>query len=123
MICVNDLLAIKCNNREVLSNFCLLLSSYAPHISEELWSKLGNKKSICYERFPDLKQEFLLEQNHKYPISFNGKMRFVLELPTTLTKQEIEKEVLNAQQTEKYLQGKTPKKIIVVPKKIVNIVF
>jgi len=123
MICVNELTAQKCNKRAILSDLCIILSPYAPHIAEELWAKLGNTESITYAVFPKHNEEYLTESNHKYPISFNGKMKFLLDLPLTLSKEEIEKEVMSNEQTAKYLAGKEPKKVIVVPKKIVNIVI
>ena len=123
MICVNELTALKCNKTEILSDLCIILSPYAPHISEELWSKLGNKESISYATFPKHNEEYLVESNHKYPVSFNGKMKFLIELPLGLSKKEIEDQVLANEQTKKFLSGKVPKKIIVVPKKIVNIVI
>jgi len=122
MICVNELTTLKCNKQAILSDLCIILSPYAPHIAEELWSKLGNTESISTAVFPKHNEEFLTESNHKYPVSFNGKMKFLLELPLTLSKEEIEKEVMANEQTAKYLAGNTPKKVIVVPKKIVNIV-
>ncbi len=122
MICVNELTALKCNKKAILSDLCIILSPFAPHIAEELWGKLGNIDSITYAVFPKHNEEHLTEANHKYPISFNGKMKFLMELPLTLSKEEIEKEVLANEQTQKYLAGREPKKVIVVPKKIVNIV-
>ncbi len=122
MICVNELTAQKCNKRAILEPLLIILAPYAPHIAEELWAKLGNKESITYAIFPKYNEAYLVESNHKYPVSFNGKMRFILELPTTLTAPEVEQEVLANEQTTKYLEGKTPKKIIVVPQKIVNVV-
>jgi leucyl-tRNA synthetase len=122
MICVNELTAQKCNKRAILEPLLIILAPYAPHIAEELWAKLGNKESITYAVYPKFNEAYLVESNYKYPVSFNGKMRFVLELPTALTPTEVEKEVLANEQTTKYLEGKTPKKIIVVPQKIVNVV-
>jgi len=122
MICVNELTELKCNKRAILEPLLVILSPYAPHIAEELWEKLGHKESIAYAPFPDFNESHLVEDNFSYPISFNGKMRFNIELPLTLNAQEIEKIVMEAEQTHKYLEGKTPKKVIVVPKKIVNIV-
>ena len=122
MICVNELTALKCNKRAILSDLCIILSPYAPHISEELWKKLGNTESISAAVFPKHNEEYLTESNHKYPVSFNGKMKFLLDLPLTLSKEEIEKEVMANEQTTKFLAGNTPKKVIVVPNKIVNIV-
>jgi leucyl-tRNA synthetase len=123
MICVNELTALKCNNKQILSELLVVISPYAPHICEELWEKLGNNKSITKENFPIHNQEYLIESNHKYPISFNGKMRFTFELPINLSKEEIEKEVLQNEKTQSYLKGIKPKRVIVVPKKIVNIVY
>ena len=122
MICVNELSALKCNKKTILTDLCLIISPYAPHICEELWLKLGNKESISFAKFPKYNSKLLLENNYKYPVSFNGKMRFILELPVKISKEEIEKEVLKNEKTLKYLEGKNPKKIIVIPGKIVNIV-
>jgi leucyl-tRNA synthetase len=123
MICVNELSALKCNKKAILSDLCLIISPYAPHICEELWQKLGNKESISFAKFPKYNPKHLVENSHKYPVSFNGKMRFILELPVNISKEETVKEVLKNEKTLKYLEGKTPKKIIVVPRKIVNIVL
>jgi leucyl-tRNA synthetase len=123
MICVNELTDQKCNKRSILEPLLVLVSPYAPHIAEELWKQLGHDKSIAFEKFPDHNESYLVEDNFNYPISFNGKTRFNIELPTTLSNAEIEKLVMEAEQTQKYLEGKSPKKVIVVPKKIVNIVI
>jgi leucyl-tRNA synthetase len=123
MICVNQLTSLGCNNIEILSLLCIILSPYAPHITEEMWSKMGNKKSISLAEFPEYKNEYILENKFKYPISFNGKMKFLLELSKTLSTSDIEKEVLNNTKTIKLLQGKPHKKVIVVPNRIVNIVI
>ena len=122
MICVNELTDQKCNKRAILEPLLVLISPYAPHIAEELWEKLGHKESIVFAQFPEYNEAYLVEDNFNYPISFNGKTRFNIELPTTLSNAEIEKLVMEAEQTQKYLEGKSPKKVIVVPKKIVNIV-
>ncbi len=122
MILVNELTEIKCNKRQILEPLLIILSPYAPHIAEELWEKLGHKESISFAPFPIFNEEYLVEDNFAYPISFNGKTRFNLELSLLLTPQEIEKIVMEAEQTQKFLEGKTPKKVIVVPNKIVNIV-
>ena len=122
MICVNELSALKCNKKAILSDLCLIISPYAPHICEELWQKLGNKESTSFSKYPKYNPKFLVENSHKYPVSFNGKMRFILEIPVNTNKEEIEKQVIKNEKTLKYLEGKTPKKIIVVPGKIVNIV-
>ena len=123
MICVNELTDHKCNNKAILSDLTVLLSPYAPHIAEELWVKLGNEPgTISYAEFPKFNPYHLVESSHAYPVSFNGKMRFKLELPTNLSKEDIEKEVLTNDQSAKWLEGKAPKKVIVVPGKIVNVV-
>ncbi len=123
MICVNELTALKCNKREILEPLLIILAPYAPHIAEELWAKLGYTESITYAVFPKHNDAYLVESNHKYPVSFNGKMRFMLELPADMSKEAIEKEVLANEQSQKYLEGKTPKKVIVIPQKIVNVVI
>jgi len=122
MIAVNDLTTLKCNKRAILEPLLVLLSPYAPHISEELWSKLGNKESISTADFPVFDAKHLVESAKNYPISFNGKMRFTLELSLDLSKEEIEKTVLENEKTIAQLEGRTPKKVIIVPGKIVNIV-
>jgi leucyl-tRNA synthetase len=123
MILVNELTDLKCNKRAILEPLLVILSPYAPHITEELWNQLGHKESITNATFPMVNEAHLVEDNFAYPISFNGKTRFNIELPLNLSQQEIEKIVMEAEQTHKYLEGKTPKKVIVVPKKIVNIVM
>ncbi len=122
MICVNELTAQKCNQREVLEPLAILIAPYAPHISEELWSKLGHKSSITTAKYPVFDEKHVVESNKEYPISFNGKMRFTIELPLDLGKDEIEKAVMADERTQKQLDGRAPKKVIVVPGKIVNIV-
>lgn len=122
MICVNELTDQKCNKRQILEPLLILVSPYAPHIAEELWEQLGHKESIALAPFPQFNETHLVEDNFNYPISFNGKTRFNIEMPVTLTNAEIEKLVMEAEQTQKYLEGKQPKKVIIVPKKIVNIV-
>jgi leucyl-tRNA synthetase len=122
MICVNELTELKCNKRVILEPLAIIIAPYAPHLAEELWSKLGYTESITYAVFPEFKEEYLVESAFNYPVSFNGKTRFFQEYDLSLSKEAIEKEVLNLEQTQKYLEGKTPKKIIVVHNKIVNIV-
>lgn len=122
MICVNTLLSEKCNSREVLEPLAILISPYAPHIAEELWEKLGHTESISQAKFPVFEEKFLVEDTKTYPISFNGKMRFKLDLSLDLSKDEIEKIVMADERTQKQLDGRTPKKVIIVPGKIVNIV-
>lgn len=122
MIAVNELTAQKCDKRSVLEPLAVLISPYAPHIAEELWNKLGNKGSISTVDFPVFNPKYLIESTKTYPISFNGKMRFTMELSLDLSKEEIEKAVLEHERTVQQLAGRTPKKVIVVPGKIVNIV-
>lgn len=122
MICVNELQDLKCNKRAILEPLLTLISPYAPHITEELWSLAGHKSSIAFEPFPEADESFLQDDAFTYPVSFNGKMRFNVELPTNLSPADIEKEIMSREEVQKYLDGKSPKKVIVVPKKIVNIV-
>ena len=122
MICVNELLDLKCSKRVVLEDLAIIVSPFAPHIAEELWGLLGHSESVSSASFPDFNESYLVESTYSYPISFNGKMRFKLDLPVDLTKQEVEKEVLSNDQTIKWMQGKDLKKIIVVEKRIVNVV-
>jgi len=122
MIAVNELTILKCNKRQILEPLAILVSPYAPHIAEELWSLLGNKTSISTADFPIFNPKYLLESSKNYPISFNGKMRFTLELSLDLSKEEIEKTVLENEKTIAQLAGRLPKKVIVVLGKIVNIV-
>ena len=122
MIAVNELGAQKCTSREVLESLVILIAPYAPHIAEELWSKLGHSESISEAPFPIFDASHLVESAKNYPISFNGKMKFTLELPLDLSKDEIEKVVMANEKTQMYLDGRTPKKVIIVPGKIVNIV-
>jgi leucyl-tRNA synthetase len=122
MIAVNELTAQKCTSVEVLEPLAILISPYAPHIAEELYKKLGHNKSIATAPFPVFDTKHLVESSKAYPISFNGKMRFTLELPLDLSKDDIEAAVMANEKTQHYLEGRTPKKVIIVPGKIVNIV-
>jgi len=122
MIAVNELTAMKCDKRSILEPLIVLISPYAPHIAEELWEKLGHETSIAKARFPEFEEKFLVESTKEYPISFNGKMRFTLEIALDLSREEIEKIVLADERTKHYLEGRTAKKVIVVPGKIVNVV-
>jgi len=123
MICVNELSDLKCNKRAILQNLVVLISPYAPHIAEELWQLLGNQPSVVYARFPEFNPALIVENSFNYPVSFNGKMRFSLSLPANMPVQEVEKAALSAPEAARWLEGKTPKKVIVVPKKIINIVI
>lgn len=123
MICVNELSTLKSRNKHVLENLLILLTPFAPHISEELWHQIGNVSTICDAQWPILNENYLKENSVNYAISFNGKARFNLEFSTSASKEDIEKEVLNHPLSAKWIDGKTPKKIIIVPNKIVNIVL
>jgi leucyl-tRNA synthetase len=123
MICVNELTALKCNKASVLSHLVVVLAPFAPHISEELWHRLGNTTSVCDARFPDYNEQYLVENTAKYTVSFNGKARFTLDFPVDTSRDEVEKAVLSHENAQKWLENKTPKKVIVVPNKIVNIVI
>jgi len=122
MICTNQLNELKCNKRAILEPLTVLLSPFAPHMAEELWRLLGHEETIAHVRDPEFNEEYIKESTYEYPVSFNGKMRFKMELPLDMPKEEIEKKVLEEDRSQKYLQGKTPKKVIVVPKKIINVV-
>jgi leucyl-tRNA synthetase len=123
MICVNELTSLKCNKRSILTDLTICLSPFAPHISEELWHKLGNETTIFDAQWPAYNEEYLKEDVFSYAISFNGKTRFTLDFSADATREEIEKSVLEHPNSQKWLNGKTPRKIIIVPKKIVNIVI
>ncbi|HQV51194.1 MAG: leucine--tRNA ligase [Flavobacteriales bacterium] len=122
MIAVNELGALKSHKRDVLEPMTILLAPFAPHIAEELWSKLGHTESITTAPWPVFDPQYLVEDSFKYPISFNGKTRMLLEFPATLSKEEVEAQVMANPEVQERLEGKTPKKVIVVPKRIVNIV-
>lgn len=123
MICTNDLTDLKCTSRAILEPLVILVSPYAPHLAEELWHKLGHTESVSKAAFPVLNETYLVENTFSYPVSFNGKMRFTLTLPLDLPLADIEQAVLAAPESQKWLQGGTPKKVIIVPKKIVNVVL
>lgn len=122
MICTNELQDLKCNKREILEPILILMAPFAPHITEELWYALGHSETITYAAFPKLNEAFLKEDAITYPVSFNGKMRFKIDLPANCDKQQAEDAVMNHENAQKWLEGKTPKKVIFVPKKIINIV-
>jgi len=123
MIAVNELQKLKCNKRAILEPLAILISPYAPHICEELWEKLGHKESIEFAPFPELKESYLVEDEIEYPVSFNGKMKFKLTLAADLDAKQIEEIALKDERVIKQLEGNSPKKIIIVPKKIINIVI
>lgn len=122
MICVNELSSQKCTSKEILEALAILVSPYAPHIAEELWQQLGHNTSIATAPFPKFDASHLVESSKEYPVSFNGKMRFKLELPLDMSKDEIEATVMAHEKTIAQLQGREPKKVIIVPGKIINIV-
>ena len=122
MICVNELTTQKCNEREVLEPLAVLLSPFAAHLSEEFWQLLGHNTSISLASFPVYEPSYLVESSKNYPVSFNGKMKFTVELSLELNPKEIQEIVMNDERTQKQLQGKVPKKVIVVLGKIINIV-
>ncbi len=122
MICTNELTSLKCNNRNILEPLVIALSPYAPHIAEELWNRLGHQESITTASFPQYEEKYLVESEHEYPVSVNGKMRAKMSFPLDMAKGEIEKQVLASESIQKWLDGKDPKKVIVVPNKIVNVV-
>lgn len=122
MICVNELTALGCNKRQILEPLVVLVSPYAPHIAEELWDLLGHSTSITKSSFPEFKEEYLVESSFEYPIMINGKLRAKVNLSLSLGSEAIEKAALSDAQVQKWLEGKAPKKMIVVPGKIVNLV-
>ncbi len=123
MICLNELIELKCNKRAILEPLLICLSPFAPHIAEELWSKLGHTTSVLKANYPKFEEKYLIENTFAYPVSFNGKTRFMYELPLNLSKEEIEKQVLASEDAQKWIKDGTVKKVIVVPNKIVNIVL
>lgn len=123
MIAVNELQKLKCNKKKILEPLSILISPYAPHIAEELWSNLGHTNSIEYEKFPILDEKFLIEDEIEYPVSFNGKMKFKLSFSAEMQPTQIEELVMQEEKVISQLGGNTPKKIIIVPKKIINIVI
>ncbi len=122
MICVNELTSQNCHSKAILEPLAILVSPYAPHIAEELWEKLGNTSSIATASYPKFEAKYVIEDSKEYPISFNGKLRFTLELPLDMNREQIEATVMAHEKTRQQLQGRIPKKIIIVPGKIVNIV-
>jgi len=123
MIAVNEFQKLKTNKRDILEALAIVVSPYAPHICEELWRNLGHTTSIEFEKFPEFEEKYLIEDEFHYPVSFNGKMKFKLVLPANLTASQIEEIALKEERVIDQLAGNNPKKIIIVPKKIINIVF
>lgn len=123
MICVNELTDLKCNKRAILEPLAIILSPYAPHIAEELWKLCGHEQSIAYAEFPEYNESYLVEDTFEYPVSVNGKTRFKINLPLQISKDEIEQRVLAAEEMQKWTNGSAPKKVIVVPGRIVNVVI
>ncbi|GAA4047418.1 leucine--tRNA ligase [Flavobacterium chungnamense] len=122
MICVNELAQMKCNHRAILEPLAILVSPYAPHIAEELWSQLGHEGSVSTVAFPICEEKYLVESEKEYPVSFNGKMRFTIKLPLDLTVPQIQEIVMADERTIKQLDGRTPNKVIIVPGKVINLV-
>ncbi len=122
MIAVNELSSLKCNKRSILEPLTIALSPFAPHIAEELWSSLGNDASVVDANYPEFDEKYLVEDSIEYPVSVNGKMRAKISFPAAASKEEIETGSLSNETIQKWLDGKEPRKVIVVPKKIVNIV-
>ena len=122
MICVNELTDMKCNKREVLEPMAIMISPYAPHIAEELWHQMGHEDSVVNQTFPEFNEKYVVESTFMYPVSFNGKKRFDCELPLDMPQDEIQKTVLAAPESKKWLEGVSVRKVIIIPKKIINIV-
>jgi leucyl-tRNA synthetase len=122
MVLVNELQRLKCHKRAILEPFVVLLSPYAPHLAEELWHALGHSSSVVDAPYPEYNESYLVEDSFEYPVSINGKMRTKITLPLDISKEEIEKVVLQNEVVQKWVDGKTPKKVIIVPKRIINIV-
>ncbi|MCH4155652.1 MAG: leucine--tRNA ligase [Muribaculaceae bacterium] len=123
MICVNELSAMKCHSKEIYQELIVLLTPFAPHISEELWHAMGNESTVCDAKWPKWNEEYLKESKVTYAVSFNGKTRFTIEVDADMPREELEKEALANPIAQKWMEGKTPRKIIVVPKKIINVVI
>ena len=123
MICVNELTTLKCRKKTILQELIIILAPFAPHIGEELWHALGNENSVCDAKWPTYNEDYLKEDVVKYAVAFNGKVRFDVEFAADAPKEEVEKSVIESEQAKKWLEGKEPRKIIFVPRKMVNIVL
>ncbi len=122
MICVNELYTLKCSKKEIMNQLVITLAPFAPHVSEELWETLGNTGSVCDAQWPAFNEEYLVEDTVNYTISFNGKARFNMEFPADAASDAIQSAALADERSVKWMEGKSVVKVIVVPKKIVNIV-
>lgn len=122
MICVNELSDLKCRKKQILEPLAVLIAPYAPHIGEELWHQLGHEDTLTYSAYPEWDGKYLVEETFLYPVSFNGKLRFKLEFPLDMSREDIEKAVLESEEAQRWLENKPPKKVIVVPKRIINVV-
>jgi len=123
MICVNELSDLECRKKQILEPLAVLIAPYAPHIGEELWHQLGHENTLTYSAYPEWDGKYLVEESFLYPVSFNGKLRFKLEFPLDMSREEIEKAVLESEEAQRWLENKPPKKVIVVPKRIINVVI
>jgi leucyl-tRNA synthetase len=123
MICINELTSLKCSKQAILEPLVVTLAPFAPHVAEELWHTLGHTTTVCDAQWVDADEKYLVENTATYAISFNGKVRYQMQLPADMPAAEVEAIVMKEEQSQKWLEGKTPKKVIVVPKKIVNIVL
>ena len=123
MICTNELAQQKCTDKGIFEQFVTLLAPFAPHIAEELWEQLGHATTVCDAPWPECQEQYLKEDSETISVSFNGKTRFTLDLPTDISHEDAEKAALQAEATPKYLEGKQVVKVIVVPHRIINIVI
>ncbi|MEQ8424588.1 MAG: class I tRNA ligase family protein, partial [Cyclobacteriaceae bacterium] len=123
MICTNELTSLKCNKRSVIEPLVIALSPFAPHFAEELWEKLGNKDTVLNASYPEIEEKYLIESSFEYPISINGKVRAKMNMALDMPKEDIQKQVLASEIVQKWTEGKPPKKVIIVPGKIVNVVL
>ena len=124
MICQSELQQLHCNKRSVLQTLAVVIAPFAPHLAEEMWHlTTDSEKSVCDAQWPEVEEKYLSENTQKYPVQFNGKVRFTIEVPKDTPREQVEQKVMADPQTTKYLAGATPKKVIVVPGRIVNIVI